>query len=70
MMQLVQRVRELSWLSDELEREVECLGTTQYPVIHRFLALSLADGMARRAATLGQLVEQGSSVEVPEEKAS
>jgi hypothetical protein len=73
MMQLSQKVQEISWLSDELEREIGVLRTTQHPVVHQFLVVSLANGIARRAAALSQSVlgvERDSSLLVSEEKAS
>lgn len=47
---------ELSWLIEQLQKEVEALGATQFPLVHWFLILQLARSIGKRAEALGQYV--------------
>ena len=44
-----EQVKELHWLIDKLERELDALATTPYPRVHRFLMRTLTTRIARVA---------------------
>lgn len=49
-------VIELSWLVEQLQKEVEALGATRFPLVHWFLILQLARAIVKRTEALGQCV--------------
>ena len=67
-MNLEERVRELSWMCEALGSEVQTLQEgTDHPVMHQFLALSIARGIERRAAGMQHIVIESDSPDREEE---